>query len=139
MNPYVRDRIHRKLETLSDERLYQILDYVEFLESKYAEKSAPVANVFTRFAEGVEDQLRAGGVAVSTVAETMGFLNKAMGVLNGVAQTTLTVAGDVVNAAKSAADQVGAPPAPTPTPTTAPTPAPTPSATPSATPSVSGT
>jgi hypothetical protein len=135
MNPYVRDRIHRKLDTLSDERLYQILDYVEFLESKYAEKSAPVANVFTRFAEGVEDQLRAGGVAVSTVAETMGFLNKAMGVLNGVAQTTLTVAGDVVNAAKSAADQVGAPPAPTPTPTTAPTPAPTPSATPS----VSGT
>lgn len=130
MNPYVRDRIHRKLDTLSDERLYQILDYVEFLESKYAEKSAPVANVFTRFAEGVEDQLRAGGVAVSTVAETMGFLNKAMGVLNGVAQTTLTVAGDVVNAAKSAADQVGAPPAPTPPPTTASTPAPAPSVTP---------
>lgn len=130
MNPYVRDRIHRKLDTLSDERLYQILDYVEFLESKYAEKSAPVANVFTRFAEGVEDQLRAGGVAVSTVAETMGFLNKAMGVLNGVAQTTLTVAGDVVNAAKSAADQVGAPPAPTPPPATAPTPAPAPSVTP---------
>lgn len=130
MNPYVRDRIHRKLDTLSDERLYQILDYVEFLESKYAEKSAPVANVFTRFAEGVEDQLRAGGVAVSTVAETMGFLNKAMGVLNGVAQTTLTVAGDVVNAAKSAADQVGAPPAPTPPPTTAPAPTPAPSVTP---------
>ena len=109
MNPYVRDRINRKLDTLSDERLYQILDYVEFLESKYAEKSAPVANVFTRFAEGVEDKLRAGGVAVSTVSETMGFLNKAMGVLNGVAQTTMTVAGDVVNAAKTAADQVGAP------------------------------
>jgi hypothetical protein len=69
-----------------------------------------VANVFTRFAEGVEDKLRAGGVAVSTVSETMGFLNKAMGVLNGVAQTTMTVAGDVVNAAKTAADQVGAPP-----------------------------
>ena len=135
MNPYVRDRIHRKLDTLSDERLYQILDYVEFLESKYAEKSAPVANVFTRFAEGVEDQLRAGGVAVSTVAETMGFLNKAMGVLNGVAQTTLTVAGDVVNAAKSAADQVGAPPPPPTAP--APTPAPTPA--PSVTPPVSGT
>lgn len=139
MNPYVRDRIHRKLDTLSDERLYQILDYVEFLESKYAEKSAPVANVFTRFAEGVEDQLRAGGVAVSTVAETMGFLNKAMGVLNGVAQTTLTVAGDVVNAAKSAADQVGAPPAPTPPPTTAPAPTPAPTPAPSVTPPVSGT
>lgn len=122
MNPYVRDRINRKLDTLSDERLYQILDYVEFLESKYAEKSAPAANVFTRFAEGVEDKLRAGGVAVSTVSETMGFLNKAMGVLNGVAQTTMTVAGDVVNAAKTAADQVGAPSAPgaTAAPTSAP-------------------
>lgn len=121
MNPYVRDRINRKLDTLSDERLYQILDYVEFLESKYAEKSAPAANVFTRFAEGVEDKLRAGGVAVSTVSDTMGFLNKAMGVLNGVAQTTMTVASDVVNAAKTAADQVGAQPpgsptAPPPTP-----------------------
>lgn len=120
MNPYVRDRINRKLDTLSDERLYQILDYVEFLESKYAEKSAPVANLFTRFAEGVEDKLRAGGVAVSTVSETMGFLNKAMGVLNGVAQTTMSVAGDVVNAAKTAADQVGAPPPASAGPPTAP-------------------
>ncbi len=112
MNPYVRDRIARKLDTLSDERLYQVLDYVEFLEGKYAEKPANAVNVFTRFAEGVEDKLRAGGVAVSTVSETMGFLNKAMGVLNGVAQSTVAVGRDVVSAAKSAADQVGAPPAP---------------------------
>ena len=81
-----------------------------------------MANVFTRFAEGVEDKLRAGGVAVSTVSETMGFLNKAMGVLNGVAQTTMTVAGDVVNAAKTAADQVGAPPPAPPPPSHAATP-----------------
>ncbi|HYW33123.1 MAG TPA: hypothetical protein VE869_16600 [Gemmatimonas sp.] len=109
MNPYVRDRIARKLDTLSDERLYQVLDYVEFLETKYAEKAASPVNVFQRFAEGVEDKLRAGGLAVSTVSETMGFLNKAMGVLNGVAQTTVAVGRDVVSAAKSAADQVGAP------------------------------
>jgi hypothetical protein len=68
MNPYVRDRINRKLDTLSDERLYQVLDYVEFLETKYAEKPAPVTNVFQRFADGVEDKLRAGGMAVSTVS-----------------------------------------------------------------------
>jgi hypothetical protein len=93
-----------------------------------------VANVFTRFAEGVEDKLRAGGVAVGTVAETMGFLNKAMGVLNGVAQTTMTVAGDVVNAAKTAADQVGAPPPAAPSPVTPPvTPPPAPGMSPSAT------
>ena len=124
MNPYVRDRIARKLDTLSDERLYQVLDYVEFLETKYAEKPVTVTNVFTRFAEGVEDKLRSGGVAVGTISETMGFLNKAMGVLNGVAQTTLTVASDVVTAAKTAADQVGAPPtgAPAATPVAPPAP-----------------
>lgn len=115
MNPYVRDRIHRKLETLSDERMYQVLDYVEFLETRYAEKPAATVNVLQRFAEGVEDKLRAGGVAVSTISETMGLLNRAVGVLNGVAQSTMTMAGDVVTVARSAVDQVGAPSAPPPT------------------------
>lgn len=110
MNPYVRDRINRKLETLSDERLYQILDYVEFLESKYGEKPAPVTNVFQKFTDGVEDTLRAGGLAAGTVVEAVGFLNKAMGVLNNVAQTTKTVATDVVSTARTVADQMGAPP-----------------------------
>lgn len=114
MNPYVRDRINRKLDTLSDERLYQVLDYVEFLESKYAEKAAPVTNVFQKFTDGVEDTLRAGGLAAGTVVEAVGFLNKAMGVLNNVAQTTKTVATDVVSTAKTVADQIGAPP-PAPT------------------------
>ncbi len=113
MNPYVRDRIHRKLETLSDERLYQVLDYVEFIETRYAEKPATPVNVLQRFAEGVEDKLRAGGVAVSTISETMGLLNRAVGVLSNVTQATMTVAGDVVSAARTAVDQVGAPaPAP---------------------------
>jgi prophage DNA circulation protein len=110
MNPYVRERISRKLDTLTDERLYQVLDYVEFLEAKYAEKPATVVNVFQRFAEGVEDKMRSGGIAVGTISDTMSFLNKTMGVLNGVAQSTMSVANDVVNAAKTAADQVGAPP-----------------------------
>lgn len=111
-NPYVRDRINRKLDTLSDERLYQVLDYVEFLEQRYAEKPATPVNLLTRFAEGVEDKLRAGGVAASTVAETMGLLGKAMNVLNGVAQSTMNVASDVVTKAKTAAEQVVAPSAP---------------------------
>ena len=114
MNPYVRDRIHRKLETLSDERLYQVLDYVEFIEARYAEKSAAPVNVLQRFAEGVEDKLRAGGVAVTTISETMGLLNRAVGVLNGVAQSTMSMAGDVVSVARSAVDQVGAPAPPVP-------------------------
>lgn len=96
MNEMLRDRIVRKLETLSDERGYQVLDFVEYLESKYAERQSPQANVLTQFAEAVEDRLRAGRVSTQTIAQTMGFMNKAMNVLNGVAAAGKSVASDIV-------------------------------------------
>lgn len=101
MNEMLRDRIVRKLETLSDERGYQVLDFVEYLESKYAERQSPQANVLTQFAEAVEDKLRAGRVSTQTIAQAMGFMNKAMGVLNGVAAAGKSVASDIVGATTS--------------------------------------
>jgi hypothetical protein len=92
MNEHLRDRVLKKLETLSDERAYQVLDYVEFLESKYAERQAPPGSIFTRFSEAVEDRLRAGKISASTIAETMGLMNRAMNVLSGVA-TGVAAAG----------------------------------------------
>lgn len=103
MNATLRDRILRKLDTLSDERGYQLLDYVEFLESRYAERTAQSPNAFQRFAEGVEDSLRAGRVSAATIAETMGLLNKAMGVLSGVAAAGKSVASDVIDVASRSA------------------------------------
>ncbi|GJG85266.1 hypothetical protein tb265_04470 [Gemmatimonadetes bacterium T265] len=102
MSDHIRDRIQRKLATLRDERLYQVLDYVEFLELRYGQPAAnptPV-NPLQRFADGIEDRLRAGGVAASTVSEAMGFLNKAVGVLNDVATAGRTVATDIATAAQ---------------------------------------
>ena len=107
MNELLRDRILRKLESLSDERGYQVLDYVEFLESKYADKTAQAPNVFQRFAEGVEDSLRAGRVSAATIADTMNLLNKAMGVLSGVAAAGKSVATDMVGAASRTASRTG--------------------------------
>lgn len=103
MNEMLRDRIVRKLETLSDERGYQVLDFVEYLESKYAERQSPQANVLTQFAEAVEDKLRAGRVSTQTIAQAMGFMNKAMTVLNGVAAAGKSVASDIVGATSTAA------------------------------------
>ena len=105
MNDHLRDRILRKLDTLSDERGYQVLDYVEFLESKYAERQSPAANVFTRLSESVEDKLRAGRVSASVIAETMGFLNRATGVLNSAMAAGKSVADDVVRGVKGAAGE----------------------------------
>jgi hypothetical protein len=99
VNEFMKDRLLRRLETLSDERLYQVLDYIEFLESRYAERKPAPPDVFQRFAEGVEDTLRAGKVSASAVSQTMGLLSKAMGVLGGVAAAGKSVANDLVNAA----------------------------------------
>ena len=105
MNEHLRDRVLRKLETLSDERGYQVLDYVEFLESKYAERQAPPASIFARFSEAVEDRLRAGKISASAIAETMGLMNRAMNVLNGVATgvaaASRSVASDLATAKAS--------------------------------------
>ena len=108
MNAYLRDKLLQKLETLSDERGYQVLDYVEFLESKYAERPAPGAaaagNPLTRFADAVEEKLRAGKVSATAIAETMSLMNKAVGVLNGAAAAGKSVASDLMSATTRVVD-----------------------------------
>jgi len=107
MNPYLRDKLIQKLESLSDERGYQVLDYVDFLESRYAERAATAAtgaNPLSRFADAVEEKMRAGKVSASTIAETMGLMNRAMGVLNGAAAAGKSVANDLMSATSRVVD-----------------------------------
>ncbi|HEX6943925.1 MAG TPA: hypothetical protein VF128_13425 [Gemmatimonadaceae bacterium] len=108
MNDPLKERIIRHLEPLSDERGYQVLDYIEFLESKYAGSAAPSPSVFQRFTEGVEDTLRAGKVSTTAIAETVGFLNKAVGVLSGVAAAGKSVASDIATTGKNVASDIAA-------------------------------
>jgi hypothetical protein len=105
MNPYLRDKLLQKLESLSDERGYQVLDYVDFLESKYAERQAAAGtNPLSRFADAVEEKLRAGKVSASAIAETMGLMNKAVGVLSGAAAAGKSVANDLMSATSRVVD-----------------------------------
>ncbi|MGV3709456.1 MAG: hypothetical protein ACO1Q7_11505, partial [Gemmatimonas sp.] len=91
----------------------QVLDYVEFLETKYAERAASPVSFFQRLTESVEDKMRVGGLSVGAITETVGLLNKAASVLNGVAASTMSVANDVASATARAIDQATAPsPAP---------------------------
>ncbi len=108
MNPYLRDKLLQKLETMADERGYQLLDYAEFLESKYAERqtagTAAAGNPLSRFADAVEEKLRAGRVSATTIAETMSLMNKAVGVLNGAAAAGKSVASDLMSATSRVVD-----------------------------------
>lgn len=117
LSDHLRDRILRRLEALPEARQYQLLDYLEFLESKYAEQSAPAPNVFQRLMEGVEDTLRAGNVSATTVSQAMGFMSQAMGVLQGVAAAGKSVVDDVTAATRpsgASAPGSGATPPPGP-------------------------
>lgn len=84
MNEILRDRLLRKLDALPEEKAYQVLDYVEFLESKYAERPAGAAP-FQRVAETLEDTLRAGRVPVTIIRGTMDAVGKAGKFLEKVA------------------------------------------------------
>jgi hypothetical protein len=99
---------------LSDERGYQVLDYVEFLESKFAERAA--GNAFTRFTEAVEDKLRAGRVSAGAISEAMSLLNKAGNVLSGAVAAGKSVAEDIVSASKPSTPAAPTPTQPPPSP-----------------------
>ena len=101
MNDILRERLVRKLDTLSEERIYQILDYIDFLESKYAPKPSTAQNPLKRFAEGVEDTLRAGRMSAGVIGGTMSVMNKAVGVLTDVANAGKSVATEIVEVASS--------------------------------------
>ena len=76
MNDLLRDRLLRKLEALPEEKAYLVLDYVEVLESKYAERPAGAAP-FQKVAETLEDTMRAGRVPVGIIKGTMDAVGKA--------------------------------------------------------------
>jgi hypothetical protein len=113
MHELLRERLMRKLDTLPEERVYQVLDYIEFLESKYA-RAQGAPTVFQRFADGVEDTMRAGRLSASTIAETMSLMSKAMGVLSGAMAAGKSVASDVVTAARAAQQPPSSAPTATP-------------------------
>jgi hypothetical protein len=84
MNDILRERLLRRLEALPEDRVYQVLDYVEFLESTYAQRPAG-APAFQKVAETLEDTLRAGRVPVNIIKGTMDAVGKAGKFLEGLA------------------------------------------------------
>ena len=99
MNDILRERLIRKLDSLPDDRIYQIFDYIDFLESRYAQRGAPGANPLQKLAEGVEDTLRAGKISANAVAGTMSVMGKAVSAINSVAAAGKSVATELMSVA----------------------------------------
>lgn len=84
MHDVLRQRLLRKIESLPEEQIYQVLDYIEFLESKYARDLQAEASGLQRFAERMEDQLRRRAVSPVTLREAFQLISAADRVLSGV-------------------------------------------------------
>jgi hypothetical protein len=98
MNEQLKQRILRRLETLADERGYQILDFVEFLESRYAQRAAP-SNLFAKITEGIEDTMRAARIPIRAIQGTTGIMDSAGKVMKGVAAAAESVVNEALQAA----------------------------------------
>ena len=109
MNDVLRERLIRKLDTLPEERVYQIFDYIDFLESKYAQRTSQSGNPLTRFAEGMEDTLRAGRMSANVIGGTMNIMNKAVGAINDVAAAGKSVASGIIGVATGTTKSTGGP------------------------------
>lgn len=92
MHEVLRDRVWRKLEVLPDTQLYQVLDYIEFLEAKYAAEKARRPDKLQEFAERLEDGMRARSVAPKVIRGTVGLF----GAARRVAQTVADAGRDIL-------------------------------------------
>jgi len=103
MNDLLRQRILRRLESLPDDRAYQILDYIEFLESKYAERAAPTG-ILAKITETVEDTIRAAKLPVQAISGTASVMDSAARLMKGLAAAGQAVVDEAVKAAGSQTD-----------------------------------
>jgi len=95
MHDVLQQRLMRTIESLPDEQIYQVLDYIEFLEAKYAEAEAVEASGFQRFAEGLEDNLRKKAVSPNAIREALQLISAADRVLSGVSSAGKRVLADL--------------------------------------------
>lgn len=92
----LRRRIRRKLNAMPDEQLYQVLDYVEFLENKYVE-DAPKPDGMQRIAEGIQDKLRARRAAPWAIKGVMGALSMVDRAVGTAAKTARGLADELAD------------------------------------------
>ncbi|MBI4540679.1 MAG: DUF2281 domain-containing protein [Gemmatimonadetes bacterium] len=103
MHDVLRQRLMRKIEALPDEQVYQVLDYIEFLESKYAPGVASEPSGIVRFAERLEDRMRRKALSRATIRDALEVIAAADRVLSGVASAGRRVLAELEGGAAGAA------------------------------------
>jgi hypothetical protein len=116
MHDILRERLWRKLQALPQEQMYQALDYIEFLEARYAKEQALRADPLQKFAERLEDGMRFRSVAPRVITGTVGLLGTARKVLRTVSDAGREILEASTPAPRPATPAGSAPAAPAPAP-----------------------
>lgn len=83
MDQRLKTTIDRKLEEFSDEHARQLLDYMEFLESKF-NRSTRDRSAFEKLADNVEGTIRASSIGGAAIKGTSQVLEAAGELMRGV-------------------------------------------------------
>lgn len=96
MNEVLRQRLWRHIEALPEEKVYQVLDYIEFLTSKYAKSPLrPPGSSLLRFGERLEDKMRSQGVAIRAMRGALDAVGTADRVFAGISEAGRTILKEV--------------------------------------------
>lgn len=108
MHDVLRKRLWRHIEALPEEQLYQALDYIEFLSSKYARTPVtPPSSPLQRFSERWEDKMRGQGLGLRAVRGTLQAMGTADRLLSGVTEAGRSLIREVEQGVR--ADSANAP------------------------------
>jgi hypothetical protein len=94
MHDILRERVWRKLQVLPQEQVYQVLDYIEFLEARYAREQAREPDAIQKFAERLEDGMRMRSLGPKVISGTVGLLGTARRVLRTVSDAGRDIMSD---------------------------------------------
>lgn len=95
MDEVLRQRLWRHIEALPEAQVYQVLDYIEFLSSKYARDTVRNPSAFQRFGERLQDKMRAQQVGVRAIRGTLEAVGTADRVLSGITEAGRTLLREV--------------------------------------------
>lgn len=84
MDDILMKRLVRRLERLPDEQAYRVLDYIEFLESKYGAGERK-DGVMDKIADGVQDAMRAVRLPSAAIRGTVGAMDTAARMMDRLA------------------------------------------------------
>lgn len=101
MHDVLRARLMRKIESLPEDQIYQVLDYIEFLESRYVSDLEPEASGLQRFAEKLEDRLRRRTVSPANIREAFQLIAAADRVLSSVSSAGKQIINELNSPAES--------------------------------------